>query len=135
MSPKIKLVLAVIAGLVIGGLVNFGIVMLGPQIMEYPEGLDFTDEESFKSKAHLLTNIHFLWAFLAHAAGSFVGGIVASKIAPQSKTKYALFVGVFFLIGGIKMVMDIPSPGWFVALDLLIAYIPMAWLGSKLGSN
>lgn len=135
MSPKVKLVLAVIAGLVIGGIVNFGTIMLGPQILEYPEGMDFTNEESFKAKAHLLTGVHFMWAFLAHALGAFVGGLVAAKIAPQNKVKYALFVGVFFLIGGIKMVMDIPAPGWFVALDLIMAYIPMAWLGGKLGSK
>lgn len=135
MSPKVKLVLAVIAGLVIGGLVNFGIIMLGPQVLEYPEGMDFTDPENFKSKAHLLTGVHYIWAFLAHALGTLVGGFIAAKIAPQSKIKYALFVGVFFLIGGIKMVMDIPAPGWFVALDLVVAYIPMAWLGAKMGSK
>lgn len=135
MNPKIKLVLAVIAGIVIGGLVNFGIIVLGPSVLEYPEGLDFSDPESFKSKVHLFTDIHFLWAFLAHALGAFVGGFVAAKIAPKSKVKYALFVGVFFLIGGIKMVMDVQSPAWFVAIDLLLAYIPMAWLGGKLGAK
>jgi len=135
MNPKLKLVLAVLAGIVIGGLVNFGIVLLGPQVLEYPEGIDFTDEESFMANAHLLTGIHYFWAFLAHAIGTLVGGLVAAKIAPQNKLKYALFVGAFFLIMGISMAMKVPAPGWFVALDLLVAYLPMAWLGGKLGSK
>jgi len=26
----------------------------------------------------------------------------------------------------------IPGPTWFAAVDIVIAYIPMAWLGGKL---
>jgi hypothetical protein len=29
--------------------------------------------------------------------------------------------------------MMIPAPAWFIALDLIAAYLPMAWLGAKLG--
>lgn len=44
----------------------------------------------------------------------------------------ALIVGVLFLIGGVSMVAMLPSPMWFNALDLIVAYIPMAFLGGKL---
>ncbi len=30
------------------------------------------------------------------------------------------------------MVLQLPSPMWFNALDLIVAYIPMAYLGGKL---
>lgn len=133
MNPKVKLVLAVIAGVLIGGIVNMGIIMLGPSVLEFPEGLDFGDPNSFAANVHLFTNANYLWAFLAHALGTLVGAFVTAKIASVSKLKYALFIGAVFLIGGIKMAMDISAPGWFVALDLLVAYIPMAWLGGQLG--
>lgn len=29
----------------------------------------------------------------------------------------------------------IPAPGWFIALDLLGAYVPMAWLGIQIGAR
>ena len=29
--------------------------------------------------------------------------------------------------------MMIPAPAWFIALDLIVAYIPMAWIGGRLG--
>ena len=29
----------------------------------------------------------------------------------------------------------IPAPTWFIALDLLAAYIPMAWLGIRMGTH
>lgn len=135
MNPKLKLVLAVLAGIIIGGIVNMGIIMLGPQIIEYPEGLDFSDPDDFAAKAHLLSSTNYLWAFLAHAMGTLVGAYITAKLASVGKLKYALFIGGLFLIGGIKMVLDIPAPTWFIALDLLVAYIPMAWLGAILGGS
>ncbi len=41
----------------------------------------------------------------------------------------ALFVGGPFLLGGIMMLMMLPSPMWFIILDLVLAYIPMGYLG------
>ena len=29
----------------------------------------------------------------------------------------------------------IPAPGWFIALDLLLAYLPMAGLAIRLGAQ
>jgi hypothetical protein len=49
--------------------------------------------------------------------------------------KFALAIGVFFLIGGIVNVFMLPSPVWFTILDLAVAYIPMAWLGSMMASG
>ena len=43
-------------------------------------------------------------------------------------------IGVFFLIGGTMSVFMLPAPVWFEILDLSLAYIPMGWLGGKLGA-
>jgi hypothetical protein len=47
----------------------------------------------------------------------------------------ALVIGLLFLLGGIASVFMLPSPVWFTAVDLILAYIPMAFLAGKLGSN
>ena len=39
------------------------------------------------------------------------------------------------LIGGIAACFMIPAPAWFMALDLLVAYLPMAWLAIRLGKK
>jgi hypothetical protein len=44
-----------------------------------------------------------------------------------------MIIGLFFLSGGLAMVFLTGGPGWFLALDLALAYIPMAWLGHSLG--
>jgi hypothetical protein len=41
-----------------------------------------------------------------------------------------LFAGLFFL-GGLQMVIALPAPLWMEALDLTVAYFPMAWLALR----
>ena len=122
--------LAIIVGIGIGAIVNFGIILISGSIIPPPEGVDTSDIESIKNAMSLYEPIHFLFPFLAHAIGTFVGSLTAAKIAVSAHTKVALVVGVIFLYGGFSMVMQLPSPLWFNLLDLIVAYIPMAWLGA-----
>ena len=75
---------------------------------------------------------HFIMPFLAHALGTFVGAFVAAIIAISNKINLALAIGVLFLTGGISMVFMLPSPTWFTLLDLIGAYLPMAYLCGKM---
>ncbi len=84
---------------------------------------------------HLFEPKHFLFPFLAHALGTFVGAFATSMLAATQRMKLALVVGAFFLIGGVTMVFRLPSPIWFVALDLIGAYIPMGWFAGKLAES
>jgi hypothetical protein len=71
--------------------------------------------------------------FLAHAIGTLVGALVAFLIAASHNAKMAYGIGVIFLFGGVMASFLIPAPGWFVAIDLLVAYLPMAWLAVLIG--
>jgi hypothetical protein len=53
-------------------------------------------------------------------------------IAASHKMKFAIGIGAFFLIGGTTMVFMLPSPMWFNILDLVVAYIPMGYLGGMI---
>jgi hypothetical protein len=70
---------------------------------------------------------------LAHALGTLVGAIIATIIAKGNKKLMALIVGGIFLIGGIMVSFMINSPIWFIVVDLVLAYIPMALLGYLIG--
>ncbi len=131
MNPVLKNILAVLAGIVIGSVVNMGIIMLSSSIIPPPEGVDVTNMESLKAALPSFEPKHFIMPFLAHAIGTFAGAFVASLIATNNKMKFAIGVGVWFLIGGIANIFMLPSPTWFTILDLAGAYIPMAWLGGK----
>ncbi len=132
MNNTVKNVLAIIAGLVIGSAVNMGIIMISGSIIPPPEGADLTTMEGLIESMHLMEPQHFIFPFLAHALGTLVGAIIAAKIAATHQMKLALGIGAFFLIGGITNVFMLPSPTWFIIVDLVGAYIPMGWLGGKL---
>jgi len=131
MNPIIRNILAVLAGLLVGGIVNMGIIQISGSIIPPPEGIDITSSEGIKAGMEFLQPKHFIMPFLAHALGTLVGAFLAALIAANHKMKFALAIGFSFLIGGIMMVFMVPGPIWFVIVDLLLAYIPMAYLGAK----
>ena len=135
MNPIVRNILAVIVGVVVGGLVNGGIISISELVISPPEGVDVTTMEGLKAGMHLFEPKHFIMPFLAHALGTLVGAAVAGLIAASHKMKFALGIGAFFLIGGIAMVFMVPSPTWFAALDLIGAYIPMAYLGGNFANR
>jgi hypothetical protein len=53
MNPILKNILSVLLGLVIGSIVNMGIVMLSGSIIPPPEGGDITTMEGLKATLHL----------------------------------------------------------------------------------
>jgi hypothetical protein len=126
-------ILAVIIGAVLGGVVNMAIVVIGPRVIPVPAGVDMTTAEGVARAMPLLEPKHFIAPFLAHALGTLIGAVVAYLIAGSYKNVCAYIVGVLFLIGGVTACFLIPAPTWFMALDLIVAYIPMAWLGIMIG--
>ena len=128
-------IIAFILGLFFGGMINMLIINNGGGFIAPPEGVNPKDIESIKENMHLYTPIHFIIPFLAHAMGTFIGALITSLIAVSIRMYLAIGVGFCFLIGGIMMVLMLPSPLWFNIIDLSLAYLPMGWLGWKIGSK
>ena len=131
MNPIIRNILAVIVGWFGGSVINLGLLELG-YIVFPVEGLDPNNMESLAEIMPGLDFQYFIFPFLAHALGTLVGAFLAGIIATKHKMKFALAIGVLFLIGGIFMSYKISVPIWFSILDITLAYIPMAWLGGKI---
>lgn len=119
---------AVVLGLAVGSVVNMAIIALGPSIVPPPEGVDTTTAEGLAAGIHLFQPRHFAAPFLAHALGTAAGALVAWLVAGSRKAAFAWGIGAVFLAGGVAAAVMIPAPAWFIALDLLLAYLPMAWL-------
>lgn len=99
-----------------------------------PAGTDFTTPEGVNAAMDNLQPINFAIVFAAHALGTLVGVFIANLIALGQKLPITLLITAFFLAGGIYAVVTINAPMWFEAIDLIFAYIPMAWIGAKLAS-
>ncbi|MEQ9003574.1 MAG: hypothetical protein RIE74_08405 [Pseudomonadales bacterium] len=127
--------IAVIVGLVLGGSVNMAIVMAGSSLIPPPAGVDPADADSIAAAMHLYEAKHFIAPFLAHALGTLAGALAAFLIAASYRATFAYGIGVAFLAGGITAATMIPAPALFIAVDLVGAYLPMAWLAVRLGSG
>jgi len=66
-------ILAVVAGLAVGGGVNMALVNASPLVIPPPAGVDVSDPQSLSESMHLLEPKHFVFPFLAHAVGTLVG--------------------------------------------------------------
>lgn len=135
MNHTVKNILAVLAGVIAGGVLNMGIIMISGSIIPPPEGVDVTTAEGLQAGIHLFEPKHFIMPFLAHALGTLLGAFMAAKISTKHPMRFALGVGAWNLFGGIMAATMIPAPMWFILVDLIGAYIPMAFIAGKLATK
>jgi hypothetical protein len=135
MPNLLRNVLALLAGIAIGGGVNMALITLSPSLIPPPAGVDVSNAESLSKSMHLFAPRHFIMPFLAHAVGTLAGALAAYLIAASYQARIAYVIGAVFLCGGVAASFLIPAPTWFIALDLLAAYLPMAWLGIQIGTR
>ena len=125
MKQTLKNIGIVILGIIIGMIVNIGLIILG--------GIIFVPLENFEPMNAMNWDFkYFIFPFLAHSIGTFSGALIVSKLSKKSNIIMPLIVGFYFLTGGIYMVIILPAPTWFVLLDVILGYIPMALLGWKI---
>lgn len=134
MNPIIKNILAVVAGWLGGSAINMGLVQIGHKLFPV-EGIDPSDMGALAAVMPTLEPEYFIFPFLAHALGTLVGATIAGLIAASHKMKFSLAIGGLFLLGGIMVNYMLPGPVWFAVVDIVIAYIPMAWLGGKIAGK
>jgi hypothetical protein len=115
-----------------GGMLNGIIVQFSSAIIAPPVGFDLSTEEGLKGAMVVMEPKHFVMPFLAHAIGTLAGAFLVTLFIKERKLFRALLVGFLFFLAGTYMVFILPSPLWFDAVDLGLAYIPMSWIGYKL---
>ena len=129
----IRNILAVVAGLVVANIVNMVLLKLGHAVIALPPGADVNTMDGLKAAMPSFGPEQFIFPFLAHAIGTLLGALVAALIASSHKFTFAMVIGVVSMIGGIVAGIYLQAPLWYDAIDFIFAYIPMAWIGAKLG--
>ena len=132
MKPVIRNILAFIGGWLIGSIVNMGLIQVGHALLPI-EGVDPDDMEALAEVMPTLDFQYFIFPFLAHALGTLVGAMIVVLLAVSHRKKLSMSIGALFLLGGIMVNYMIQGPLWFTITDIVFAYIPMAWIGSKIG--
>ncbi|MFN2415640.1 MAG: hypothetical protein ABR603_10885, partial [Pyrinomonadaceae bacterium] len=101
MPNLLRNVLALLAGIAIGGVVNMALIALGPSLIPHPAGVDVSSAEGLSKAMHLFEPRHFIMPFLAHAVGTLAGALAAYLIAASHKAQIAYVIGALFLCGGV----------------------------------
>ena len=131
MKSKIQNILGLLLGIIIGSIINMSIVTISGNLIPLPLGVNPEDVNSLRENIHLFESKHYIMPFLAHALGTLSGAFIASKIAVSKKKMYAYIVGLFFLVGGISAAYMIGTPILPTTIDLVLAYLPMAWIAHR----
>jgi hypothetical protein len=132
MRAFLKGLLAVVLGFIAGSAVNMGLILLGARMVPAPPGMDTTTTEGLTAAMPLLGPVHFVFPFLAHGLGTLAGAFVATWVVGRKGWIPAAVIGLLFLAGGVASCFMLPAPRWFEVLDVLVAYLPFAWLGYML---
>lgn len=134
-SPTIRSILATVIGLIVGNVVNGLLIQYSGNIIPLPEGVNPNSMEDLKAAMPTLPIKNFIMPFLAHALGTLSAALVACKLTFAHHHRIAIVVGLVFLVGGIAAAIVIGGPIWFIVLDLVCAYLPMAFLGKRLAGH
>lgn len=136
MNSALKNALAFIGGIIIGMFVMTVIIKLNGNLIAYPEGTIAGDPKSISNNIHRFEAKHFIIPLLSHVFGTLAGSYAVAKMAANRKINFAIAVGCSFLIGGMMTYYLTPgTPTNFIIIDLVLAYLPFAYLGGKLGAN
>jgi len=131
----LKRTIVIFIALFAGAMLNGAIINISSKVIPPPAGFDLTTAKGLQAAMPHMGPEHFVFPFLAHALGTLISALLISRFLKSQQFVFAMMAGILFMLGGISMVIMLPeTPIWFVLLDLIVAYIPMALLGNKLGS-
>jgi hypothetical protein len=129
----LKRTLVIFISLFAGAMLNRAIINISSKVIAPPKGFDLTTAEGLQAAMSHMGPEHFLFPFLAHALGTLLSALLITRFLTSQQFIFSMMAGILFLLGGVSMVIMLPdTPIWFVLLDLIVAYIPMAYFGNRI---
>jgi hypothetical protein len=125
----LRKVAAVIAGILVVGVVVATLQMIGTRLHPLPEGvdpMDPVDRDAFRRYLAGLPAAAWLIAFFAELLGAFVGALVTGRISRDGHRVPSGVIICVALIGSVYNWVSFPHPVWFM-VGQLVAY-PFALL-------
>lgn len=124
-------IIAVIAGLAVGMVVNMALILLNSYVLyPMPEGMDMQDTEQMNAYIRTLPTAAFFVVLAAHLGQAFVGGWTAARLGASKPMVLAMIVGVLSLAGGVYNLINLDGPKW-LAIELPL-YLVLAWLAGRI---
>jgi hypothetical protein len=121
---------AVIAGLVVGMIVNLALIQLNTVFFPLPDGVDMTNTAQMKDVIQGMPAAAWILVIAAHLGQAFVGGWVAARLGASRRMMLAIIVGLLSLAGGIANALMLSAPLWtWIEMPF---YPVVAWLAGRM---
>ncbi len=121
---------AVIAGLVVGMIVNLALIQLNTVFFPLPDGVDMTNTAQMKDVIQGMPAAAWILVIAAHLGQAFVGGWVAARLGASRRMMLAIIVGLLSLAGGIANALMLAAPVWtWIEMPF---YPVVAWLAGRM---
>jgi hypothetical protein len=117
MSPILRNVLSIVAGVVVGVVVIALMQMLNAVLFPVPAGVSPTDPAAMATAVRGLPTGAFIGLILGYLLGTTAGCYTAVRIAVEGHRRVAWLVAFVFIIGGILNFRSIPHPAWVMLLS------------------
>jgi hypothetical protein len=124
-------ILAVLLGVLVAGLVITVVEGASHALWPPPPNLDLSRPEDMARLMEVVPLPAKIAVLVAWGLGSFAGGAVAARRAPDWPRGAASVVGGVHMAGGIATLAMIPHPAWMVVGSVLV-FLPSALLGAHL---
>ena len=120
---------AVIAGLLVGMIVNMLIIQLNMLLFPLPEGVSISDQEAMRAAVAEAPTASWIGVIIAHLGQAFVGGWVAARLGASRPVLLAMIVGVLSLAGGVANAVMMATPAWtWIEMP---GYLLVAWFAGQ----
>ncbi|WP_066510494.1 hypothetical protein [Rufibacter sp. DG15C] len=129
-----KSIFAVLTGVVTGFLTIFLVELVAQQVYPVPSEVNLQDPEAMGTYLASAPMGSLMLVLLAYALGSFLGGMVAARLAKSRKMMHALLVGFLLLLACVANFYLLPHPIWFIISSVII-YPLMSFFGGAMGSR
>ena len=128
MSPPLRRVLAVLAGVGVGVGIIFAVEAINSWLY-VPPGLDLNDLDAMRAYMRELPAAALLIVLLGWGLGALAGGWVAARVGRGFAP--ARWVGIILLGVALFNLLSLPHPLWFWIVGILV-FVPAAELGARL---
>ena len=128
MSPVVRSVIGVLAGIAVAMFVIAGIEHLASLAFPPPEELDPGNPDDRRRMIEEAPTGALMLVVAAYAIGTFIGGFVAARFAPRMPNLHAGLVATAIIAGTAWNLASYQHPPWFWAAS--IAAIVFAGIGA-----
>ncbi len=128
-------ILAVLGGILGGGILVGLIESLGHSLYSTTQEIDPTDIEAMTAFVQSLPFGALAIVIAAHALGAFMAGFFAARLSESNHFTLGLIAASFLLLGSLISLFSIPGhPLWMKIADPLLVVL-LGWIGSRFGSG